>query len=194
MQQLDDNSGRAVFSTWSVPIFYKQGARSVPVRTRVKAGSNTSTVILRVVGGDEKGSLKSETVKYGCESQGTRTRERLSSRGPTAYPKDRPVHSSERESPRYSLDRRLGGAPEPVWTTWRRENSWPYRDSNSDPAGIQPVASRCTDWLIVAHFIVRYTGTLFGRQIWRQTQINVMTFNLFSVLKINYLGSDYIWQ
>jgi hypothetical protein len=33
--------------------------------TRVKAGSNTSTVTLRVVGGDEKGSLKSETVKYG---------------------------------------------------------------------------------------------------------------------------------
>jgi hypothetical protein len=40
----------------------------------VEAGSNTSTVTLRVVGGDEKGSLESETVKYGCESQGTRTR------------------------------------------------------------------------------------------------------------------------
>jgi hypothetical protein len=43
--------------------------------TRVEAGSNTSTVTLRVVGGDEKGSLKSETVKYGRESQGARTRE-----------------------------------------------------------------------------------------------------------------------
>jgi hypothetical protein len=31
----------------------------------VEASSNTSTVTLRVVGGDEKGSLKSETVKYG---------------------------------------------------------------------------------------------------------------------------------
>jgi hypothetical protein len=41
----------------------------------VEAGSNTSTVALRVVGGDEKGSLESETVKYGRESQGTRTRE-----------------------------------------------------------------------------------------------------------------------
>jgi hypothetical protein len=30
-------------------------------QTRVEAGSNTSTVTLRVVGGDEKGSLKSET-------------------------------------------------------------------------------------------------------------------------------------
>jgi hypothetical protein len=43
--------------------------------TRVEAGSNTSTVALRVVGGDEKGSLESETVKYGHESHGTRTRE-----------------------------------------------------------------------------------------------------------------------
>jgi hypothetical protein len=40
---------------------------------RVEAGSNTSTVTLRVVGGDEKGSLKSETVKYGRKSQETRT-------------------------------------------------------------------------------------------------------------------------
>jgi hypothetical protein len=42
---------------------------------RVEAGSNTSTVTLRVVGGDKKGSLESETVKCGRESQGTRTRE-----------------------------------------------------------------------------------------------------------------------
>jgi hypothetical protein len=33
--------------------------------TRVEVGSNTTTVTLLVVGGDEKGSLKSETVKYG---------------------------------------------------------------------------------------------------------------------------------
>jgi hypothetical protein len=41
--------------------------------TRVEAGSNTSTVTLRVVGGDEMGSLKSETLKYGRESKGART-------------------------------------------------------------------------------------------------------------------------
>jgi hypothetical protein len=64
--------------------------------TRVEAGSNTSTVTLRVVGGDEKGSLKSETVKYGCKSQGSRTRERLRWRGSAAHTKDRPVLSSER--------------------------------------------------------------------------------------------------
>jgi hypothetical protein len=64
--------------------------------TRVEAGSNTSTVTLRVVGGDERGSLKSETVKYGREFQGTRTRERLRWQGPVACKKDRPVLSSER--------------------------------------------------------------------------------------------------
>jgi hypothetical protein len=31
--------------------------------SHVEAGSNTSTVTLRVVGGDEKGTLESETVK-----------------------------------------------------------------------------------------------------------------------------------
>jgi hypothetical protein len=36
---------------------------------RLAAGSNTSTVTLRVVGGDEMASLKSETVKYGREYQ-----------------------------------------------------------------------------------------------------------------------------
>jgi hypothetical protein len=63
--------------------------------TRVEAGSNTSTVTLRVVHGDEKGSLKSETVKYGHESKGTRTRERLRWRGSATYTKDRTVLSSE---------------------------------------------------------------------------------------------------
>jgi hypothetical protein len=66
--------------------------------TRVEAGSNTSTVTLRVVGGDENGSLKSETVKYGHESQETRTRGRLSWRGPKEYITDRRVLSSERAS------------------------------------------------------------------------------------------------
>jgi hypothetical protein len=64
--------------------------------TRVEAGSNTSTVTLRVVGGDEKGRLKSETVKYGREYQGARTQERLHWEDPAAYTKDRPVLSSER--------------------------------------------------------------------------------------------------
>jgi hypothetical protein len=63
--------------------------------TCVEAELNTSTVTLRVVGGDEKGSLKSETLKYGHESQGTRTQERL--HWPVASKKDRPILSSERK-------------------------------------------------------------------------------------------------
>jgi hypothetical protein len=65
-------------------------------QTRVEAGSNTSTVTLRVVGSDGKGSLKSETVKYGRESQGTRTRGRLRWQGPAVYTIVRPILSSER--------------------------------------------------------------------------------------------------
>jgi hypothetical protein len=50
---------------------------------------------LRVVGGDEKGSLKTDTVKYSRETQGTRALERLRWGGPAAYTKDRPILSSE---------------------------------------------------------------------------------------------------
>jgi hypothetical protein len=48
---------------------------------RVEAGSNSSTVSLRVVGGDEKRNLEFETVKYDHESNGTRTREWLAGEG-----------------------------------------------------------------------------------------------------------------
>jgi hypothetical protein len=87
-----------VFSVrWSVRRLYDASTlvatAGVPC---VEAGSNTSTVTLRVIGGDEKGSLKSETVKYGRETQGARTNERLRWRGPAAYIKVRPVLSSER--------------------------------------------------------------------------------------------------
>jgi hypothetical protein len=64
--------------------------------SHMEAGLNTSTVTLQVVVGDEKGSLESETVKYGHESQGTRTRKRLRWRGTAAIVNDRPVLSSER--------------------------------------------------------------------------------------------------
>jgi hypothetical protein len=30
----------------------------------------------------------------------------------------------------------------PVWALWRRENCWPYRESNCDPSVVQPVGSR----------------------------------------------------
>jgi hypothetical protein len=39
---------------------------------------------------------------------------------------------------------------EPIWTMWRRENSWLYRDSNSDSSVVDPVASRYNDCSIPA--------------------------------------------
>jgi hypothetical protein len=33
-------------------------------------------------------------------------------------------------------------APEPVWTIRRSDHSLPYRDSNSEPSVVQPVAER----------------------------------------------------
>jgi hypothetical protein len=86
-----DEMLEVVLSMRSAPRLYKKVNFA-----RVEAGSNTSTVTLRVVGGEEKENLLSETVKYGHEFQGIRTRERLRWRGPVAYIKDRPVLSSER--------------------------------------------------------------------------------------------------
>jgi hypothetical protein len=58
------------------------------------------------------------------------------------------------KSPQHPLDRRLGGPQAPVLTTWRRENSWLYRDSNSDSSLVQPVASRNTDYAITGRIII----------------------------------------
>jgi hypothetical protein len=62
----------------------------------MEAGSNISTVALRVVGDDEKKSLESETGKYDHESYGTRTREWRRPAEPSAIVNDRPVLSPER--------------------------------------------------------------------------------------------------
>jgi hypothetical protein len=43
--------------------------------SRVETRPNASPVLLCVIGGDKNGSLESETVKYGREFHGTRTRE-----------------------------------------------------------------------------------------------------------------------
>jgi hypothetical protein len=85
-----------MISMRSVPRLYNTSYKYNSSATRVEEGANTSTMTLRVVGGDEKGSLESETVKYGCKSQGTRTRKRLRWQGPAAHTKDRPILSSER--------------------------------------------------------------------------------------------------
>jgi hypothetical protein len=55
------------------------------------------------------------------------------------------------KEPLVPIGQEAGWAPEPVWTTWRRENSWPYRDSNSDPSVVQPICSHYTDCAIPIH-------------------------------------------
>jgi hypothetical protein len=47
----------------------------------VEVGSNTSTVTLRVVGGDEKGSLKSETVNVVARTKGLGPEKDCASKG-----------------------------------------------------------------------------------------------------------------
>jgi hypothetical protein len=82
-----------VFSMESVHSAYKRSECSDRVR---EAGSNTSTVTLRVVGGDENGSLKSEKVKYDCQYQESQDPRKTALARPAAYTKARPVLSSER--------------------------------------------------------------------------------------------------
>jgi hypothetical protein len=86
----------SVFSVRSDPRLYNQKRRPARRRFfRVEAGSNTTTVTLRVVGGDKKGSLESEAVKYGRKSHGNRTRGGMRWLGPVAIVNDRPTPSSE---------------------------------------------------------------------------------------------------
>jgi hypothetical protein len=54
------------------------------------------------------------------------------------------------KEPPVPIGQETGWAPETVWTTWSRENSLLYRDSNSDLSVVQPVDSRYTDYAIPA--------------------------------------------
>jgi hypothetical protein len=66
------------------------------LHSRVEVGSYTSIVALRVIWGNEKGSVKSETVKYDHESHGNQTKEWMHWRGPGAIVNDRPNLSPDR--------------------------------------------------------------------------------------------------
>jgi hypothetical protein len=65
-------------------------------KSHVDLGPETSILALWVIGGDKRGSLKSETVKYDHKSYETQTQKWLHWQGPAAIVNDRPVLSSER--------------------------------------------------------------------------------------------------
>jgi hypothetical protein len=50
-----------------------------------------------------------------------------------------------RKEPPIPIVQEAGWVPEPFWTTLRREYTWSYRHSNSDPSVTQYIASRSTD-------------------------------------------------
>jgi hypothetical protein len=60
----------------------------------VEVGLNTSTIALRAVGGDKKGSLESETINYGHNPTGLEPRNDCLARA-SSNCNDRPVLSSE---------------------------------------------------------------------------------------------------
>jgi hypothetical protein len=49
-----------------------------------------------------------------------------------------PAASPAGKEPSVSIGQEAGLSPEPVGTMWRREKSYPYRDSNSVPSAVQP--------------------------------------------------------
>jgi hypothetical protein len=71
---------------------------------------------------------------------------------------------------RYPLDKRLRGPPKPFCTMWRRENYWPYLDSNSVLSVVQPVASLYTDRVVDKNIIWEFSELpgMRGRKNWKQ--------------------------
>jgi hypothetical protein len=79
----------------------------------------------------------------------------------------RPGRFTHEERAPVPIEYEAGWAPEPIWTTLRIENSLPYRDSNSDPSVVQPVASRYTDYNY-SMYMEKY-GDFRPKKTWRRS-------------------------
>jgi hypothetical protein len=192
---MDTGYGWSTAVSADTDTLYNRKPRSEWSQSRVEAVLNTSTVALRVVVGGEKGSLDSETVKYGHESHGTRTWEWLRWWGPADIVNDRPVLSSKgrptltirndltviksARKPQMGaiFQDRLADWPSVVTQDSTRTESvvdqnWIERDQNGSRSD-QNGASRRSDWrgynqnwVSLRHsFIVRYCNLLWLRVI-----------------------------
>jgi hypothetical protein len=78
------------------------------------------------------------------------------------------LHSPAALTPGKELPIRIGY--EVGWTPRRGEKSSPYRDSNSDPSAIQPVASRYINYTIPAPYIYTVLESSFISS-WNKTEL-----------------------
>jgi hypothetical protein len=65
----------------------------------------------------------------------------------------RPGRFSPGKEPPLASGQQPGRAPKPIWTTWKRDNSCHYRDSNSEPSVIQHVEWGKDDLRVKQYFI-----------------------------------------
>jgi hypothetical protein len=138
---------------WSDPSLYNQTPRPATVQT---------TVTMRVVGGDEKGSLKSETVKYGCESKGTRTQERLRWQGPAAYKKSNPlVREGVPQKPDHNCRAVIN-----IWS-WAPDGAW-HQDLLIDWLSDRPTVSHNVTLTLLQFSWVKWHELVVGWRLPRE--------------------------
>jgi hypothetical protein len=82
------------------------------------------------------------------------------------------------------IGKEVGWTPVPVRMARRRENSWPYRDSNSDPSVVQPVASRYTDYAIPAPTFRNNAAKLHLHPLRHSGEINNNVLKLWLLLDL----------
>jgi hypothetical protein len=88
------------------------------------------------------------------------------------------------KEPPVPIGEEVGLIPEPVWTTWRRENSWFYRESNSGPSVVQPVASHYTDCAIPGPHIYLYLCKTFPKISYYYSDLSIELLIYFYVSRV----------
>jgi hypothetical protein len=93
-----------------------------------------------------------------------------------------------------------GWTPESIWMTWRIENSWPYRNSNSNPSVVQPIASCYTDYAIPSPSNSNILVIILNLYLLNEPKSEIkisslyifhITFSQFFMLRYSLLGKNY---